>query len=93
MFHEAFHTANVCEEQTGPLRSIQKSLTFLGYSYVVTFSGDPWPVQQMMRIYRVVMLLCNTAHGWTISTSFLRNFTANFAIPAAAVSSVGKSER
>lgn len=39
MFHEAFHTANVCEEQTGPLRSIQKSLTFLGYSYVVTFSG------------------------------------------------------
>lgn len=39
MLHEAFHTANVCEEQTGSLRSIQKSLTFLGYSYVVTFSG------------------------------------------------------
>lgn len=91
MFHEAFHTANVCEEQTGPLRSIQKSLTFLGYSYVVTFQV-PRPVQQTILIYRVVMLLRNTAHGWTISTSFLRNFTANFAIPAAAVSSVGKSE-
>jgi len=40
MFHETFHPGNVCEEQTGPPHSVQKSLTFLGYSfYMVTFSG------------------------------------------------------
>lgn len=40
MFHKAFHPANICEEQTVPPQSIQKSLTFLGYFfYAVTSSG------------------------------------------------------
>lgn len=77
MFHRAFHPANVCEDQTGPLHGIQKSLTFLGHFCVVTFSG-PVAGSADDLIYRVVVMLCNTAHRWTISARFLRNFTVYF---------------